>query len=270
MRFPDKHHSLLAGDVQEGRVDLIIGPAGTVERRLCSHNLSLSRPLYPEGDLPHIFLINTSGGLVQGDRLNVGIKVKDDGRAHLTTQSANRIYRMEAGCAVQQTELAVGERAFLEYLPEPNIPYKGSRLVQLTKIDLRLSSTFFGQDIMLPGRYASGEEFECDLYHSGTEILIDGKTALIDTIILEPGLRTAEKPGIMGCHRFMANLYVYMQDYSVLSDMLGDTPHCITPKGVLLVRMIDEDWLTLKDKIERVWGCFRIASGMPEPSYRKG
>ena len=124
MRFPEKYHDILAGESRESRVELTVGSGGQVDRRLGSHSLAVSRPLYSEDDLPHFILINSSGGLVQGDRLFIDVRLEDGGRAHLTTQSANRIYRMEGGCAVQETSLSTGENAFLEYLPTRTSPSK--------------------------------------------------------------------------------------------------------------------------------------------------
>ena len=269
MRFPEKYRDILTGESRESRVELTVGCGGTVKRRLGSHSLAVSRPLYPEGDLPHFILINSSGGLVQGDRLFIDVRIDDEARAHLTTQSANRIYRMECGCAVQETSIAAGENAFLEYLPDPNIPFKGSNLFQQTTVDLRRSSTFFSWDIVHPGRYASGERFEMGVYFSGLRLRIDGRQVLADTIVLEPAKRAHATPGILGNASFIAAVYIYCRDAEALGKALK-VPCCINHAGVLVVRLPGEDWLAMQKALEQIHQVFREHEHLSPLANRRG
>lgn len=262
MRFPVRHKGLQAGVTNPCRLELIVGNTGRiVERRFCSGYLSVSKPLYPEGDLPHFILINTSGGLVQGDRLSLDVQVKAGCKAHLTTQSANRIYRMEDGCAVQELNLSVGEKAFLEYLPDQNIPFRGSNFVQLTTVDLRRSSVFFGWEVVHPGRYTRGERFEMGLYHSGLEVRIDGRPALMDTVVLEPGKLRQDSPGILGGASFTGTIYAYCENAGGLKEALG-VPCCITPAGVLVARLTGSDWLSMQRQMAEAHRAFRVQQGL--------
>jgi urease accessory protein len=59
--------------------------------------------------LPCVYVITTSGCLLQGDRLDVSITVGADAMAHVTTQSATKIHQMDAGVAAQSQHVALGE-----------------------------------------------------------------------------------------------------------------------------------------------------------------
>jgi urease accessory protein len=74
---------------------------------------------YDEGmpDLPHVMIVCTAGGVLQGDRLAVEIVLAKGAEAHVTTQSATKIQEMDANFAAQTQDIALGENAYLEYLP---------------------------------------------------------------------------------------------------------------------------------------------------------
>ena len=84
--------------------------------------LLVQRVLYPDDsvpDLAHVFLSNPTGGLFAGDRQDVMVEVGRGARAHVTTQSATKVYTMEHGKAEQRVALSVAAGGYLEYLPDP-------------------------------------------------------------------------------------------------------------------------------------------------------
>ena len=52
-------------------------------------------------DLPCVFIITTTGCILQGDRFNIEIDLAPDTRAHVTTQAATKIHSMDANYAAQ-------------------------------------------------------------------------------------------------------------------------------------------------------------------------
>src|ERR671926_916071 len=92
--------------------------------------LFTQRALYLEESLPsmaYIYVISPSGGILQGDRYRMDITLKNKAHAHLTTQGATRIYRMERNYATQVVNIDVGEDCYFEYIPDQVIPYRDSR-----------------------------------------------------------------------------------------------------------------------------------------------
>ena len=150
---------------QNGLVDL------TLERRAGRTRLTRSRTrppllvqqaLYPdEGvpDLAYVFLANPTGGLLANDRQEITVSVGAGAKAHVTTQSATKIYTMTDGMAEQRVALNVAAGGYLEYLPDPLIPFRDASLVQQVNIMLEPGAALVYADVITPGRVASGETF---------------------------------------------------------------------------------------------------------------
>lgn len=117
-------------------------------------------PLADGGALVHLH--NISGGVLGGDQLELNVDVGPKAYAQLTTTGATRIYRShpEAPVAAQTSNIHIQEGALLEYLPDPLIPFAGSRYHQHTSIELETDTGLFYWEIVAPGRAACGELFD--------------------------------------------------------------------------------------------------------------
>ena len=124
--------------------------------------LLVQRALHPDGrvpDMAHVFLANPTGGLLAGDCQEVRVDVRHGARAHVTTQSATKIHTMERDKAVQRVVLSVSAGGYLEYLPDPLIPFHGARLEQEASITVEPEGALIWWDVITPGRVAMGESF---------------------------------------------------------------------------------------------------------------
>ena len=108
-------------------------------------------------DMAYVFLANPTAGIFQGDHQRISIAAGPGAKAHVTTQSATKVHTMPEGSASQEIELTVEDRGYLEYLPEPLIPFKGSRFSQSTTITVAPMGTLLYGDVITPGRIARGE-----------------------------------------------------------------------------------------------------------------
>ena len=72
--------------------------------------LRLRVPRRMEGDRPCAVLINTSGGLAEGDRLSQRIAWEKGSRAVVSTQAAEKVYRaLATGCEIEtRIDVAAG------------------------------------------------------------------------------------------------------------------------------------------------------------------
>lgn len=102
-------------------------------------------------------LINTSGGLTGGDRLNWVMDAADGTTLTATTQACEKIYRSDGGPAVIDTELRVGEGARLDWLPQETILFDDASLNRRLDVDLAETSEFLAIEAVLLGRKAMGE-----------------------------------------------------------------------------------------------------------------
>jgi urease accessory protein len=159
--------------------------------------------------LPCVYIITTSGCVLQGDRLDVSIAVGPGAMAHVTTQSATKVHRMDANFAAASQRLALADNAYLELLPGPVIPHRHSRFITRTRATVADSATLLSAELLQPGRkhHGAGELFEFDLYSSAlTASRPDGAPLFTEKLIAEPWRHPVRQAGVMGNFDVFANV----------------------------------------------------------------
>jgi urease accessory protein len=210
----------------EGHLRLRAGQVGGRTRLTeleCHAPLQLLRCHYLDVALPdmaYATIVSPSGGVLQGDRLQIAVKVDGGARLHLDTPSATRLYRMPEARAEQQLELMVEGDGYLEYLPDPAIPFAGADFAGRTQARLAENATLILAEAVTAGRAARGEVHRFRRYESMVEIgRPDGPMLARDATILDPvdGLAA---PGRLGGHAATGTLYVVRSgfDPQVLRD----------------------------------------------------
>ena len=128
--------------------------------------LSVQKEMYYDHFQPkmtHVYMVSSSGGLLQGDRYIIDIILKKNALAHLTTQGATRIYSMNVSNAIQVVNVSLDDGAYLEYIPDQIIPYKNSRFYQKMNFKVHDNATMIYSEITSPGRVGMGELFDYDI-----------------------------------------------------------------------------------------------------------
>ena len=159
--------------------------------------------------LPCVFIITTSGCILQGDRLDISVSVGADAMAHITTQAATKIHEMDANFAAQSLQLTLAENAYLELLPGPAIPHRHSRFIAHCTAAVSASATLLAVELVQPGRkyHGAGELFEYDLYSSAVDVTRPDGTALCsEKIVCEPWRYPVRQAGVMGEFDYLANV----------------------------------------------------------------
>jgi len=158
--------------------------------------------------MPCVFVITTSGCVLQGDRLDVAISVRPGARAHVTSQAAMKIHQMDAGFAEQSTQLQLDDQAYLELLPGPVIPHRHSRFITSTTAAVAANATALIAEIVAPGRkHHGGELFQYDLYSSTLTIeRPDGSVLCTEKLVSEPMRYPVRQAGVMGEFDYLANV----------------------------------------------------------------
>ena len=164
--------------------------------------LVVQRALYLDqalSDMAFIYLANPTAGILQGDHLKVRVKVAPGAKAHLTTQSATKVFAMLDGSAFQETELTVEKGAYLEYLPDQVIPFRGAKFSQKTSMAVAPDATLIYRDILAPGRTALGESLAYDSFKSQLAVnTSDGFPIYREGFSLTPKSRTPLGRGVLG------------------------------------------------------------------------
>lgn len=174
--------------------------------------LFTQRALYLEESLPsmaYIYIISPSGGVLQGDRYRIDIRLSKNAIAHITTQGATRLYRMNKNFATQILNITLDNNCYFEYVPDQIIPYKDSRFYQSVNINLHDTATMIYSETIVPGRMAMGEYFDYDVCYLKTVAKShNGSLKLVDTALLEPKRNKLKRFGILEEFNMLSNMYI--------------------------------------------------------------
>lgn len=159
-------------------------------------------------DLATVYVQSPTGGIAQGDRHEIDVTVEADASAHVTTQSAEKVLRMERNCARTDVCLTVEDGGYLEYLPEPTILYPDARYRRETTLEVADGATALVGEILVAGRLARGEAFDFDRLYS--RLTVEGPDGLLaeDTTDITPGVDDPRRAGVVGEYPVIGTLYV--------------------------------------------------------------
>lgn len=146
----------------------------------------IQKAIYPEQDshFAHVYMMSSSGGILQGDELKIDITMGKGSSARVTTQSATKIYKMDQGYATQYITIQSKEGSYLEFVPHQIIPFKSSRFYQEVNLKVEANAFLIYSEIISAGRTASGEKFDFDLCFLRTTAYRGGKILFTDVMSL--------------------------------------------------------------------------------------
>jgi urease accessory protein len=189
------------------------------------HHLDTALP-----DMAHATIVSPSGGVLQGDRLAVEVRVGPGARLRLDTPSAMRLYRMPDAPAEQLISIVVEGDGYLEYLPEQTIPFAGSQFSSRTTCRVAGSATLVLAEVVSAGRAANGEVHQFRRYASVVDLCrLGGEVAARDVTALDPadGLMVQ---GRLDGYAALGSLYVVHEGFDPL--VLGDAASSAARDGV--------------------------------------
>jgi len=134
---------------------------------------------------PEAILINTAGGLTDGDTLSCAADWQPDTAALLTTQAAERIYRSRAAAAHIDTQLDIGQRATACWLPQETILFDGGRLNRSTSVRMCPDARLFAAETVVFGRTGMGEVTRSGRLFDSWRIRVDDKLVFADTVLFD-------------------------------------------------------------------------------------
>lgn len=166
-------------------------------------------------DMATMYLQSCSGGIFSGDRLETKINVKQDARAHVTTQASTISHRMQQGSATQNIEINVDSGALIEYLPECSILFPEAKLSSSLVVTRQSNCSIIVADSFL-NHDPNGK---CEQFSwLKNELIIrnsDGKVDAIDRFFVTgEQFRCGEISGF--------NAFTVHGTFAVISDMIKD------------------------------------------------
>ena len=284
---------------QNGSVALVLERrAGRTRLTRCRTRppLLVQQALYPDEaapDMAHVFLANPTGGLLQNDRHRIAVSVSADARAHVTTQSATKVYTMPEGVAEQRVRLHVEPGGYLEYLPDPLIPYRDASLIQEVDITCGPGGALLFSDVITPGRVAMGESFRFRKISNRVTVRgPSGRPAYREAFDLDPGAGNLTGVGILGfgspqdaddaSARTLGSLLIVCESPPARA-ILDQVRRNLEPGREVIagasmlpdgdgvgIKMIGRDCAAVQQALTRVWSIARQELlGAAAPSLRK-
>ena len=246
--------------------------------------LQALEPMDLDGDgVATLLLLNPTGGLLAGDRLETDIVLGPGSRVCLSTPSATRVYRSPGPVAVQRVTMEVGGGAVLEWLPDHLIPSPGARLRQTTEIRLAADATLLYLDAWATGRVARGEAWGFDLLDSSLLVRDEAGLLLRERSILagrppRDGLGGTE--GFAYAATFVAmrsaagegweELGIALQEAVDAAGGGGRAGVTMLGRGGVLARLLCPSAPALQAVVQALWAVARLRLlGLPPARLRK-
>jgi len=227
-------------------------------------------------------LVNPSGGLVGGDRLNVRATLGPDAHVLFSTPSANRVYRSLGETAVQTVDLTVGPGAILEWMPDVTIPFSESRFKQAIRVTLAPGATVLLWDAIASGRVARGERWAFTSLENEIRIMTSSGRSVLERYILEPA---AHGIGQAAAWDYVGSLYLigegvdagkWTQVEAKVAEILDARPGAVLG-GVsepaapgLAVKLVAKSAPDLNETLDDLWQAVRsLLWNLPKPALRR-
>lgn len=211
------------------------------------------RSLFPRRESGvEAIVINTSGGLTGGDRLDVAATAGQGSHLTLTTQAAERAYKASSDIARVETRLEAVAGATLHWLPQELILFEGARLRRRLRIDLAADARLLLVEPVIFGRSAMGERLKDVHFDDRIEVWREGAPIYLDAVRLDGDLEARmQGPALGGGAGAMASLVYVAPDAEAhlpaLRALLPDTCGAsLMREDLLILRMLARDSLTLR------------------------
>ncbi len=226
-----------------------------------------------------LFLLNPTGGVLGGDRLETRVELGAGSRVCLSTPSATRVYRSAGLPAVQRVTFHVAEGATLEYFPDHVIPSPGARLIQSVDLNLGPGAVAILCDAWAAGRVARGEAWRFDLLDTGTTAR-DREGLLFKDRVMLSGARGWGGLGAADGRAYVATVACLAPAHASLDALRaalaaslaglaagvtagvttlargGIVARILAPSAPALQRAVDASWAMCRD---RLWGLPPLA-----------
>ncbi|MBC8128926.1 MAG: urease accessory protein UreD [Rhizobiaceae bacterium] len=199
-------------------------------------------------------LINSSGGLTGGDRLEQSFSLEAGASLSITTQACERVYRAASGEARMRTSISVGKGADLAYLPQETILFDGGALSRHIEIDCAASSRLLLVESVILGRTLMGERVRRGLFRDRWRIRRDGRLVHADDLRFDGEIeRIAASTASLGGARAFSTILLQAPDVEAVLDaaraLLGPAGGASVFDGLVLIRLVADDGFSLRKRL---------------------
>ncbi len=219
--------------------------------------LKVRFPRTADPDTVEAVILNTAGGLTDGDRLHIEVAVGEGASASLTTQACEKIYASRCHNAEIVSRLTIGAGAYAAWLPQETILFNAARLRRTFDVDLAADSRLLALESILLGRNAMGERLLCGTMSDRWTIRRNGRLIHAEALrITEESIGDLERAALLADATAMSTILYVGPDVPQAAEALRRTVDTLPdPKGLLgisawngklLVRAAAADGLELR------------------------
>ena len=229
-----------------GRLALEISANGAVVRRREEGCAKLRMPTRLAGQSPEAIIINTSGGLAGGDRLEFDVQAASD--ICLTTQAAEKVYRSLSEETRISTRLSGQGTARLLWLPQETILFDGARLERSLDVDLQENAGLLAVEAVVLGRKAMGESLTDFSFHDRWRIRRSRRLIYADDLRFDPA-RVLGVAALNGARAFATLVFVAAdveRFLEPLREIIAERGGVSAWDGKLVARIIGVDGFDLR------------------------
>jgi len=219
-------------------------------------------------------LINSSGGLTGGDRMEWEFSAGEGTHLTLTTQACEKIYKASAGTAAVTATIAVGAGATVHWLPQETILFDRASLSRRLDVDIAEGGEFLAVEAILLGRKAMGEAMRTGLFQDCWRIRKGGVLLHAENLRLNGDVAalTQEAATLGGQVAFATLFYSGMdceQQVEKLRALIGGanggiSHYQVAGQDKLIARLVAADGFALRKILIPVISHLRKGASVPK------
>jgi urease accessory protein len=223
--------------------------------------------------------INTSGGLTDGDEIQMFATWGPGTLAAVTSQTAERIYRARTDVphvepARIATTLSVAHGATGLWLPQETILFDGGHYRRQISADIAEAGTLLACESLIIGRRAMGERVTSGSVHDSWRVRYVGRLVLADALRLDGDMEALlDRPAIGRGGRAMATVILAgaaseacLNPAREIVDQIGAGAGVSRIGPVIIARLLATDGATLRKDLTAVLAGLLAAMGRANPA----
>lgn len=216
-----------------------------------------------------VVMINSSGGLTGGDRLDWCFAAEPGCAMTVTTQACEKVYASLGGAASVSTTLTVGKGGHINWLPQETILFDQAQLSRKLSVELAENATALIVEPVLLGRLAMNETVHSGQFLDRWTIRRDGKTVHAEAFAIGPDVnaQAAKSAVLNGAKAFATILLLDPESERLLEParaIIGEKGGASFWNGKLLARLVDEDGYRLRQRLVPLVSLLNKQAGLPK------
>lgn len=210
--------------------------------------LKASRTLYLDGNQKTtVYLMESSGGMVAGDRNEYKIHIKKGGNVCLKPQSATKIYpSLHSKACYQTVSIMIDDKAELEWNRDELIPFEKAIFHGRNTIQMSSTSTLLWGEIIYPGREKRGEQYQYHEFKNRLEIWLDGSCIVYDTMNILPKTQSLQGKGVLEHFHYIGTIWFVSPKATNVDEVLLSQRHTQTNEHIAGVSRLHKNGITIR------------------------